>query len=376
MKKVTLVILLIGILAVSCFAQESQAAKSELPENVKIGLDALLKTRTSNQEFNIKNINSYFYVTQGFVYTNILFSADLDNDAKELKDQIQSNFDKKKAEYDTFVETKQREIVELNKKIEKKNQSIQKSKRIPLKTWTATPAPQLMFPPAYHHLYLRVVKDGNIEQNFKAPMPLKGDKAEYYSFGLILKPGKYDILINITRFNNTQDGTYLFEVEVPKMTLQDIIVPQKKIGNSTPVFYSKVNTLRTVDNRFTVSKNKYQIAPSKLELFPIISEGNELKVGDSPNLSFFLIGATMGQSNPPWNVTASLKIKQGKKTITKFNDIAMNNPYFFQLIEMTKTVKNKKEKLTPGEYMLEIQLKDNNSKGAKGVIEVPFKITE
>jgi hypothetical protein len=344
------------------FTQET----GSVPEKVKVSLDALLKTRTPNGNFNMQGVNTYFYASQGSVYINVLFTAELETDRKELKTKMEAEHQIKMDEYNKFVAKEEKKLADRNRKIREQNRDLPPSQRLEEKTWKKPAAPELTSRKGYHNLYVRVVQDGNVIQSYKCPMPGDETGTEYYSFGLIVKPGKYDILLNVNRFDDSLDGTLLMETDVPKLTLMDIVTPAKNITNSTPVFFKKINTLHVADKRFNVVTNRFQISPSKLEFYPY--EENKFKAGETPTLTFFILGV-----NQPWNVEVKLEIKQGKKKVVAFKVPPMQNPYFYQVIEFKD--KDKKP-LKTGDYLLSIELIDNNQKSRKGELEIPFKIVE
>lgn len=362
MKRPILILLVMIFTAALGFTQEAGG----VPESVKVSLDALLQTRAPNGNFAMKGINSYFYASQGSVYVNILFSAELGNDRKELKAKLAADHQTKMEEYNKFVSKEEKKIADKNRAIREKNRDLPPGQRQEEVKWEKPAAPTLSSPNAFHNLYVRVVQDGQAIQRYKCPMPLDDAGAEYFSFGLILTPGKYDILLNVNRFDDSLDGTLLMETEVPNLTLTDIVTPAKNISNSAPVFFKKINTLHVADNRFNVVTNRFQVSPSKLEFYPY--KENTFKAGETPTLTFFILGV-----NQPWNVEVKLDIKQGKKKVVAFKVPPMQNPYFFQLLEFKD--KDKKP-LKPGDYLMEIKLIDNNQKSRKGEIEIPFKIIE
>jgi len=377
MKKIIFVVLMVLIFVFLGVAQKTSVDSTEdaaVPDNVNISLDALLKTRTSNQVYKMKFVDDFYFTLQTApdkVYANVLLNAEVDEDIKVLKAEIEKKFQAVKTKYDTFVENKLKEVEEENKKIENDNKGRQKDKRIPKKTWEKPPAPEIKYPASYHNLYLRVVKDGKIIQRFKSPVPFEKTKLEFYSFGLILKPGKYDILININRYNDTQDGTLLIEMTVPSITLRDLVAPMNQLENSEPNFYKKMSAVRSVEQRFTVLRNRYQVGQQLF--FPYTGKELFFKASESPALAFFIKGAANIVNNQPqWNLTANIEFVKGKKKVVVFKTEPFQAPYFFQ-----KLVFKKGEKPLPaGDYMLSINLIDNNKKGRKRKIEIPFKIVE
>lgn len=356
MKKLLIIALTLS-LSLLMFAQDAQK-KSDIPDNVKISLDGLFKTQTSNGEFKIEFLKTYYWVLEKAVFVNVLFKADLENDKVLMKTKIDENFKKIKEKYDEYV-----------KKMEAKKK----------KDWKKPEEPKLVYPKTFHNIYVRIMKDGKLYQNYKAPMPEDIKDVKYYSFGLILEPGKYQILMDINRIDNSKDGTQLINIEVPDYTFLGVFKPKKKLGNSEPVFYKKVQTLFEAKQEFNVVANKYEIGPAKQIFYPYI-DGAKFKANENPTLGFFIIGTVMANAQPQWNIVAKLEIK-GKtlKKSLKFKDIKMENPFFFQPISFYKTnKKGEKEYLKPGDYTLIITLKDKYNRGnmGKGKLEIPFSIVE
>lgn len=379
MIKKILVLLIILTLSIIGFSQDKNGTtdkiKSNIPEKVSISLDGLLKTRTSNNIYELKYLDSYFYVLQKSVYVNVLFTADLSEKIKELEEKLKTEFDEKKAKYNNYVADMEKKTTEENKKIEGKNEKIRDSeKKLPLKTFKKPAPPVYKERDSYHNLYLRVVQDGKILQKFKSPIPCeRKSEIDYFSFGLIIEPGKYDLLINVDAYDNSIDGTLLIELEVPALTLTDIARPGKSLEYSRPVFYKNVNTLPEADKRFTVVKNCYRIGVMKQKFSPFTGKENNFKSGTAPILTFFIKGSTMVQVNPPWDITGVISIKKGKKKISSFKPVKLQNPFFFQPVSL---IASGDKPLTPGEYSLNIELSDNNGKGVKGKVNIPFKIIE
>ena len=323
---------------------------------MKNSLDGLLKTRTANGVFNIQYKNSYFWALEKAVYVNLLFGADLDNDVTEMKSQLKKKYDEK-------VAAEMKKLEEINKKIKKEEDK---------KKWEP---PALTYPETFHNLYMRVMQGSAVVQEYRARVPFDSEATAYYSFGTILAPGEYDVLLNINRIDNSQDGTQIVKLLVPELTLLDITKPRKDLQISAPVFYGEVKQLLQPETRFTVVKNKYENGPAQLDFFP--NAGNSFKNGDKPILTFFILGAVAGQGAEPWNLSASIEIRSGKERLAKFAELKLANPYFYQPIEFVKKDKEKISPLPAGDYTLAIELKDNNQSGqAKGIFEIAFKIID
>jgi hypothetical protein len=350
-------LMVVLILGLSLPAQE--AGKVTIPENVQNSLDGLQKTRTANGVFNINYQNVYFWALEKAVYVNVLFNADLDSDIAGMKDQI-------KKKYDENVAAEMKKLEEINKKIKKEEEK---------KKWEP---PALEYPAVYHDLYMRVLKDNLVIQEYRSHIPVDAEATSYYSFGTILAPGDYDVLLTINRYDNALDGTQLFKISVPALTVMDIIQPREKLEISAPVFYRDVKQLPQAETRFTVVKNKFEIGPARLDFYPFLLPENQFKNSENPILTFFIQGTVMVQSAEPWNISAKLEVRQGKEVVSKFNELKLVNPYFDQPLVFTKKVKEVEGRLTAGDYTLHIELTDLNSKKqqSKGEFSIPFKIIE
>lgn len=367
-----LMVFLSGGLYLRSQEKTSSVELNNIPERISVSLDALLKTRTSNEIYSVKYLDSYFYVLQKSVYVNVLFTAELSSKFETLHANLKERFESEKSKYDSYVAEKERTIKEENIKIEEENSKIKDpEKKIALKTFKRPAAPVFREKDHYFNFYLRIVKEGKVLQKFKAPVPYRGEKdSGYFSFGVILEPGKYDILMDVDAYDNSEDGTQLFELEVPKLTLADITTPLGTLTFSKPRFYKSVYTLLTPEKRFTVTRNGYQIGVMRQEFHPYIEKDMKFAPGETPILTFFIKGARMANS---WNILTKISILKVGKSISVFKPFILKNPYFYQPVKfVTKDGKN----LKSGTYSMKIEMSDNNSKGNVGKINIPFSIAK
>jgi hypothetical protein len=328
----------------------------EIPENVKNSLDGLQKTRVANGVFGIQFQSAYFWALEKSVYVSVLFTAGLDSDAAGMKDLI-------KKQYDERVAAEMKKLEAANKKIKKEEDK---------KKWEP---PALEDPQYFHILYMRVLKGGQVIQEYRSQVPFDNEATAYYSFGTVLEPGDYDVLLDINRNDNTLDGTLLLPLHVPALRLSDITTPAKELKISKPVFYAEVKQLLQPEARFTVVKNKFENGPAMLDFFPW--GDRPFKSSDKPTLAFFVLGAVAVQGAEPWNISAVLEFRKGKESVAKFEELKLTNPYFYQPIEFVKKENGDNSPLPPGDYVLAVEMKDNNQAGqAAGKFEIPFKIIE
>jgi hypothetical protein len=347
-------LLVLWMLSLSLPAQD--AGKISWPQNVKNSLDGLQKTRAANGVFGIQFQRAYFWALEKSVYVNVLFTAGLDSDAAGMKELIRK-------QYDERVAAEMKKLEAANKRIKKEEDK---------KKWQP---PALEFPKNFHVLYLRVLKGGQVIQEYRSPVPCDNEAAAYFSFGTVLEPGDYEVLLDVSRSDNTLDGTLIFPLQVPALRLSDITTPGKELTISAPVFYAEVRQLLQPEARFTVVKNKYENGPAMLDFFPW--GDRPFKSSDKPTLAFFVLGATAVQSAEPWNISAMLEIRNGKERVARFEELKLTNPYFYQPIEFIRKDNDKDSPLPAGDYVLYVEMKDNNQAGqAMGKFEIPFKIIE
>jgi hypothetical protein len=348
--------LLLMVVARGAALPAQETVRASVPERIVQSLDGLQKTRTANGVFQITYQKAYFWALEKSVYVNVAFTADLDRDVAGMKDQI-------KKQYDERVAAEMKKLEAINKKIKKDEEK---------KTWQP---PALEYPASFHNLYMRVVQGGQVLQEYRSRIPFDGQATAYYSFGTILVPGDYEVLVDITRLDNTLDGTQIFPLQVPALRLGDITVPSQQLSASEPVFYAEVKQLLQPETQFTVLKNRYQNGPAALDFVPW--GDRPFRSQDSPTLAFFILGAAMAQGAEPWSIEAVLEIRRGKETAATFESLKLTNPYFYQPIQFVKKDKGAAVPLPAGEYVLAIALKDNNQGGkAKGSIEIPLRIVE
>jgi len=103
---------------------ESVKEKDKVPERISVSLDALLKTKTSNGIYSISYFDSYFYVLQKSVYVNVLFTANLSEKFKTLRDEVKKKFEEELEKYKKYINEKKKHVKAENIKIIEQNKKI------------------------------------------------------------------------------------------------------------------------------------------------------------------------------------------------------------------------------------------------------------
>ncbi len=355
MKKKLLSIFILVVFSFSFFVFSADKKEEKIPDFVEKAFKQLKKGKAENP-FGIELVKSYHWALQTNVYSNVSFKANLLDDVKRIKSEV-------KVKYDEAVAKKKKIIEERNKKIKDESKKLK---------WEPPKLEEVM-PKVFHGLYLRVYRDGKLIQHYKAPVPYDDKPEKFYSFGIILDPGQYELHIVIADvvYKEKVSAAILY-LTVPDVTMKALLKKRGKLSISDPVFYDKVLQLSQENRQFTVTKNYYEIGPAKLVFYPHLE--NKFKVTDSPTLAFFIYGTSpaliRGQSQPQWDIEAKIKIKDSNgKDALKFKPLRLKNFYFFQQIKFE--VKDKK--LKPGNYTLLIELQDKNNR-KKGKVKIPVEI--
>jgi len=359
MKKILILLftLLICFFLLNAEVGGAEKNKNMLNKIVEKEFSKILKEKKENNIFGVKYIKSFFWSFQSNVYVNIAFKADLEQDVKRIKSEIETK-------YNQAVTRKKEIIAKQNKKIKKEENKIK---------WEPPKLEEIM-PRTFHAFYVRIFKDGKLVQKYKAPIPYDEKPLEFYSFGVILEPGDYEFYVVIAdAVYKKVVGSKIMKINVPDLTVRALMKKRSKLLTSEPVFYKAVKQLVKENKLFTVDKNSYEIGPVKLIFYPYIGKA-AFKGTDKPILAFYVLGTTpiliRGSNQPQWNVEAKLSVLKDGKAVLKFKPITMKNPYFYQILEF---LKKDKRPLEPGNYTLKIDLLDKNSR-KKGKVEIDFKI--
>ncbi len=360
MKKITILLIVVLFVGFNFIyaAKETQKSGSEvLKELVEKEFTKLEETGQENNVFNIEYLKSFYWSLQSNVYVNIAFKADLDQDVKRIKTEIESRYNK-------AVAKKKEIIAKQNKKIKKEENKIK---------WEPPKLEDIM-PKTYHAFFVRIYKDKKLIQKYKAPIPYDEKPLEFYSFGVILEPGEYELHIVIADAVYKQiAGSKIIKINVPDLTVKALMKKRSKLTTTEPVFYKAVKQLMQENKLFTIDKNSYEIGPMKLIFYPYIGTP-AFKGTDKPVLTFYVFGTTpalvRGSNQPQWDVEAKLEVLKDGKDVLKFKPIKMKNPYFYQTLQF---LKKDKKPLEPGDYTLKIKLLDKNNR-KKGEIKIDFKI--
>lgn len=202
------------------------------------------------------------------------------------------------------------------------------------------------------------------------------EKEEFYSTGYPLPPGDYLLAMAIASLDLEKIGTQYYEFSLPSA-----LSFTEELG-TTPVFFIKdIKRMQAAETRAEVHKEFFTY--SVLQITPNI--GNIFSVGENLDIFFFIFGTAPNEEGKH-DIEINYEVLKGEETAIRYAKAHYENPLVSQPLPMKKTVIVKTEKegekvekkeqrdLEPGQYTLQINIKDNvTGKSAKKSVAFEVK---
>ncbi len=187
------------------------------------------------------------------------------------------------------------------------------------------------------------------------------DEENVYSFGTIFPPGRYLLSAAAASLDLTRIGVIYREFYLP--------VPSdfEKNLNLTPLFFVKsLKRMPAPDSAITLYKNLFHYAT--LEIEPYFS--HEFSLQEKLDILYFILGLDPGPDGK-FKFEVSYTYKKGDEEVVKFEPRVENVPA--PIVSVPLGLSFEEKKLEPGEYILEISIKDQNSK-KEGLETIGFMV--
>jgi hypothetical protein len=187
------------------------------------------------------------------------------------------------------------------------------------------------------------------------------EEENVYSFGTIFPPGRYLLSASAASLDLTKIGLVYREFNLP--------VPSdfKKNLKLTPLFFVKsLKRMPSPDSAITLYKNLFHYAT--LEIEPYFH--HEFGLQEKLDVLYFILGLNPG-ADGKFKFEVSYTYKKGEEDVVKFEPRVENVPA--PLVSVPLSLSFEEKKLEPGEYTLEILIKDQNSK-KEGLENIGFKV--
>jgi hypothetical protein len=176
------------------------------------------------------------------------------------------------------------------------------------------------------------------------------EQKNLYTFGTIFPPGRYLLSAAAASLDLTKIG----------MIYQEFYLPQpsdfKKNLGLTPLFFIKsMKRMPSSDSVITLYKNLFHYAT--LEIEPYFD--HEFSIQEKLDVFYFILGINPG-GDGKFSFDVSYVYKKGEEDVVKFEPRAENVPAPIVSVPLGLSFEGKT--LDPGEYSLEISIKDKNSR--------------
>jgi hypothetical protein len=176
------------------------------------------------------------------------------------------------------------------------------------------------------------------------------EEENIYSFGTIFPPGRYLLSAAAASPDLTKVG----------LTFQEFYLPApsdfKKNLKLTPLFFVKsLKSISSPDLEIILYKNIFHYAT--LEIEPYFD--HVFSAQEKLDILYFILGLNPGEDGK-YHFEVSYTYKKGEEDMVKFEPRAENVPAPIVSIPLGLAFEDKI--LEPGEYILEISIKDQNSK--------------
>jgi len=176
------------------------------------------------------------------------------------------------------------------------------------------------------------------------------DEQNIYSFGTIFPPGRYLLCGAAASLDLTKIGLIYQEFYLPAPS------DFKKNLKLTPLFFVKsLKRMPSPDSAINLYKNLFHYAT--LEIEPYFS--HEFSLQEKLDILYFILGMDPGEDGK-FQFEVSYVYKKGEEDIVKFEPRLENVPA--PIVSVPLGLSFEEKKLEPGEYTLEISIKDQNSK--------------
>ena len=176
------------------------------------------------------------------------------------------------------------------------------------------------------------------------------EEENIYSFGTIFSPGRYLLSAAAVSLNSKKIGLIFQEIYLPEPS------DFKKSLGLTPLFFIKnMKRIPAPDSSIILYKNRFHYAT--LEIEPYFE--HEFSQDDNLDIFYFILGLTPAEEGT-FKFEVSYTYKKGEEDVVKFEPRLETVPAPIVSVPLNLSFPDKK--LNPGEYILEISIKDQNNK--------------
>ena len=220
-------------------------------------------------------------------------------------------------------------------------------------------------------VFLRFYKmeKGKVKGMFKEiyiPYPLEVEREGFnpeeenlYYIGNPLPPGDYLLALAFASTDLSEIGTTYIEFSLP-----DPLSFQRKLETTPVLFVKSLQRISSPETEVKVHKNCFFYSVLKIE--PKLE--NIFHQGETPDIFYFIYGARPNQEKK-FDIEIDYKVKKGKEDVIKYATQTYSSPF----INHPLPLKIGEKYLEPGQYTLEIKIKDKISNLSMKK-DIPFEV--
>lgn len=308
--------------------QEKEEGSAKFPQEVVNVMEANLPAREPRQDIPLSYMKTLYFPYQNFYYTVFIFkirNRDLGYGTPFFAEEKEGDNEKEKQE----------------KEIQEQEQMLS----------------------CHADFFFRIYslkKDGQIKEIHKeiylpyADQVSSGDydpeEENIYSFGTIFPPGRYLMSAAAASLDLTKIGLIFQEFDLPSPA------DFKKNLKLTPLFFVKsLKRMPSPDLEIILYKNIFHYAT--LEIEPHFD--HQFSTQEKLDILYFILGLNPGDDGK-YNFEVSYTYKKGEEDVVKFEPRVETVPA--PIVSVPLGLSFEEKLLEPGEYILEISIKDQNSK--------------
>jgi hypothetical protein len=336
LQKVFIVfILALFLLPVSSYSQEAEKEQSgKIPEEVAKAMDANLPARQARLDIPLSFVNTLYFPYQSDYFTcfflrmknkDLGYVAPFGEEKKEAKKEVEEEEQILSCNVDFFFR-----IYSLGKNGELKD--------------------------LHKEIYLPYA-DQTVSKEFNP------EEENIYSFGTIFPPGRYLLSAAAASLDLSKIGLIFQEFHLPSPSNF-----RRNLG-LTPLFFIKsIKRMPAPDSAINIYKNFFHY--STLEIEPYFDR--RFSPAEKLDIFYIILGGTPDESSR-FSFEITYTYKKGEEEVVKFEPQVLDN-IPAPVVSIPLPLLFKETKLDPGEYILEIAIKDKiGRKEAKETVNFVMK---
>jgi len=330
-KIFTVFIITLFLFPVFSYSQEAQEEKPvKIPEEVAKAMDANLPARQARLDIPLSFVDTLYFPYQNDYFTCFFLKVknkDLGYIAPFMEEQEKAKKTEKK---------------EAEKGVEEEEQILSCNVDFFFRVYSLGKNGELKN--IHKEIYLPYADQATSKE-------FKPEEESFYSFGTIFPPGRYLLSAAAASLDLSKIGLVFQEFNLPSPS------DFKRNLGLTPLFFIKsIKRMPSPDSAINLYKNFFHYAT--LEIEPLFD--HEFSQTEKLDIFYIILGG-IPDENSRFSFEVTYIYKKGEEEVVKFEPQVLDN-IPAPIVSIPLPLLFKEKKLDPGEYILEIVIKDKVGK--------------